>query len=337
MSSTLVRVVFLGLSVVLANSSASAQPSLASVLAKSPFSASDLEQLLEGQTVVQALAEAGTKELAAGAACLIREGSTSAALAPFVSDRPVLPDEHLLESAVLSGEPAPELFRGIKLEPSAAAEVARYLEARPGFALNLSQEEIAEFSALEISGRAAENISKVHARLRKLLAARYGSYRKSGLDGIAEYARSTGSSASPAQELRASTRASGLDVLAPSFERAWLDYPRGASDRAVSTYFWARVEVDDRPAVALVHRLSLEDGASHVVGQRTFYLSHYFDSGESLVAVAPVAEGILFLYQDRIWLDEASGLSGRIKKALGRRFLQSHVKETIEKLGVCPG
>ena len=316
---------------------AAAAPSVESVLAQSPFSPSERKDLLAGETVVRPLTEAGQRELAVGAACLLPAGAAGGALAPFVGDRPLLPEEHLRGTGTVHGEPSPQLFAEIQLEPAVAAEVARYLEARPGVELNLSAEEIAEFGALERSPRIEENIERVHRTLRSVLAARYGRYRREGLAGIADYARNRSGGASPAEELRQSTRAAGVRELAPAFERAWLGYPEHVPAGADDDYFWARVEVDGRPSVALVHRLSVDDGARHLVGQRSFYISHFFDSGESLVAVAPVAEGTLFLYQDRIWLDEVSGLSGRLKKALGRRFLESHVEDMIEQIGVCRG
>jgi hypothetical protein len=330
------RAVALVLLTGLAASPAASQPSVASVLAESPFSASERSSLLAGRTVVQALAEAGNRELAVGAACLLAAGSVEDALAPFLSDRPILPEEHVLKSGVLRGKPSPELFRPIRLEPDVAAEVARYLKARPGTELNLSAEEIADFTAIEPSPRTAENIDRVHTQLRAFLARRYASYRERGLEGIPDYARARGSRTSPADELRRSTRAAGLHLLAPAYEKAWLGYPRGVPAEAGDTYFWAQVEVDGRPAVTIAHRLSLRDGATHLVGQRSFYISHFFDSGESLVAVAAVEEGTLVLYQDRIWMDQLSGLSGRVKKTLGRKFLANHVEQVIESLGVCP-
>lgn len=320
----------------LGTSSAAAEPTLAAVLADSPFQPADRKALLEGRTVIQALSEAGKRELAVGAACLVSGGSVSAVLEPFLGARPILPEEHVVAAGELLGAPSPELFREVALEPAAAAEIARYLNAHPGLELNLSDEEIADFTAIEPSPRTQQNIATVHAHLRELLAARYASYAERGLEGVADYARSRGSRASPAEELRRSTRAAGLHVLAPRFERAWLDYPKELPSEASDRYFWARVDLNGRPAVALVHRLSLLEGTTHVVGQRNFYVSHFFDAGESIVAVAPVEEGTLVLYQDRVWLDDLSGLSGRIKKALGRKFLESHVAQTIRRLGICP-
>ncbi|MBW2243692.1 MAG: hypothetical protein JRH01_17040 [Deltaproteobacteria bacterium] len=335
MASCTIRSAAIALFAILVAFPAASDPTLETVLAHSPFSSAERSALLSGRTIIQPLSEAGDRELAVGAACLIPGGSVSAILEPFLGDRPILPEEHVVKTAVLRGEPSAELFRGIELEPNAAAEIARYLKARPGLDLNLSSEEIAEFTAIERSRRTNENISKVHMHLRQLLASRYASYRESGLEGVAAYARSRGSHASPGEELRRSTRAAGLRHLAPTFERAWLNYPREVPAQASETYFWARVDVNGRPAVALVHRLSLLEGTTQVVGQRNFYVSHFFDSGESLLAVGPVEKGILVLYQDRIWLDDLSGLSGRLKRTLGRRFLESHVEQTIRALGVC--
>ena len=315
---------------------AGSEPSAASLLEGMPYSGRDRERLLAGRTVIQPLREAGTRELAVGAACLLPGRSPEGVLAAFLEERPILPEEHVVESGVLRGEVSPALFEPIRLEPNVAAEVARYLKARPGTELNLSTEEIAAFTAIRPSAETRRDIEHVHERLRAFLASRYGGYRERGLDGIPDYERARGSRASPAEELRASTRAAGLDRLAPRFEKAWLEYPSGLSPDASEAFFWARVEVDDRPAVALAHRLSTSEGAVRLVAQRSFYVSHFFDSGESLVAVATAREGTLVLYQDRIWLDEVSGITGRVKKTLGRKFLESHVRETLEALGVCP-
>ncbi len=71
-----VAIVFL---TALAMSPAASQPNGASVLAESPFSASERSELLAGRTVVQALEEAGNRKLA-GATCVVGQRSFSSAL-----------------------------------------------------------------------------------------------------------------------------------------------------------------------------------------------------------------------------------------------------------------
>jgi hypothetical protein len=313
-----------------------AEPTLAEVLAESPFSTDGLRRLLAGETVAHELREAGNRELAVGAACLRETGAVGEALAPFLGDHPVLPAEQTVATGVLRGDPSPDLFRVIRLEPNVAAEVARYLDAHPGYELNLSAEEIDAFENVDDSQPIRENIQRVHDLLYEALASRYSSYQSRGLDGIADYSRSGGSEASPADELRRSARAAGLKLLAPVFERAWLEYPHHTPDFALETYFWAQLAVDDRAAVGLIHRMGLRDGVIRILGQRSFYVSHFFDAAESILVVAPVAEGTLVLYQDRIWVDRFSGLLASVKKSLGRKFMKARVAEALEKLGVCP-
>lgn len=315
---------------------ARAQPTLAEVLAESQFSAEELRRLEKGKTVVLELREAGERELAVGAGCLRELGTVGEALAPFLRGKPILPDENLIASGTLVGAASPDLFREIRLEPDVAAEVARYLDAHPGYELNLSKTEIEAFEDLERSPTTDQNIARVHELLYEALASRYSSYRSRGIDGIADYLRSGGSEASPGDELRRSARAAGLKLLAPVFEAAWVQYPKHTPDFALESFFWTQMEIDGRVAVGLVHRMGMRDDVIRILGQRSFYVSHFFDVAESILAVAPVEEGTLVLYQSRVWVDRFSGLMASVKKSLGRKFMKKEVSQTLEKLGVCP-
>ena len=186
------------------------------VLNEPYFDASDIKTVREGGFGVAKIHEASDREIAVVIACLVK-GKPEDALAPFLGDSlPV--DEDLLEDQQLIDPDRHERsFAAIALGSDDRDEIQHYLDAKPGFGLNLSIDEIAALQALKGSGDA----SQVETLLEGILLARYLSYRKNGLDGAKPYAREKGADVSPGEELRKTQEnMQGLHELYPEFHNA---------------------------------------------------------------------------------------------------------------------
>ena len=83
----------------------------------------------------------------------LTDTTVSDPLAPFLSNNPFLLSDILVDHAVIDSEAVESSFASLTLGPGNRAEVKRYLEARPGFGLNLSRKEMDAFRALEASGK----------------------------------------------------------------------------------------------------------------------------------------------------------------------------------------
>lgn len=307
--------------------SASAAWTLEDVIERTPLHESQLDRLRAGGIVSTPIIEAAERELAVAVACLVVD-SVEDPLESFLGPKPILPAEHMRESGVIRSERDWDGLDRSTLSLQHARELQRYLTARPGFLLNLSREEVSELDGIGDEGAAAAVRRAIH----ELLEDRYRGYRDRGLAGIAEYARGKDEIVAPGELLERSLEsATGLEAFLPVFERAWHDYPKSDFKARDDTFFWANLEVDDRPAWLLAHRYA----GDQVVGQRTFYVSHFFDAGTTIVGWVPVREGRVFFLTNRLWLDRLSGFGASIKRRLGRRLLSNQMTERLEDTHLC--
>jgi hypothetical protein len=311
---------------------ASAAPAwtLENIVERTPLESPQLDELRAGQVITTPIVEAGPRELAMALACLAYSSSADL-LQPFLGDRPIVPSEYLTQSGRIQTETDWNELDRSTLSLRHAGELARYLDATPGFTLNLSREEHAEFGG--ISGEKESNhVGAVRHAIHRMLADRYRGYRESGLPGIAVYLRGEGETVSPGDLLEDSLgAATGLATLFPRFQSAWRDYPKTGFEARDDTFFWASLEVDDRPAWLLAHRYA----GPQVVGQRTFYVSHFFDAGTTVAGWVDVPEGRVFFLTTRLWIDRLSGFGASLKRRLGERLLATQMKETIARAGIC--
>ncbi len=118
-------------------------------------------------------------------------------------------------------------------------------------------------------------------------------YRKNGLAGAPPYAREDGTEVSPGEELRrAGEDMKGLHELFPEFHDAWLAYPREMPRGFVEEdFFWAKLNVDQRPTFTLSHRIAASNEEVQVVGIRDFYVSHFFDVLQRVAIVTQLDSG----------------------------------------------
>ncbi len=296
------------------------------------FDRSDIETVREGRIALAKIHEASDRELAVAIACLVHVPSEEA-LAPFLGDSLPVSDEHLRAQGMIDPASPAVSFADISLDRDNDRETRYFLDARPGYGLNLSSNEIETFRAL----RGANDPAAVEATLEDVLHTRYLAYRESGLAGAPPYAREDGELVSPGDELRRTAQAmTGLHELYPEFHNAWLNYPsRLPEDIVRDDYFWLKLDIEERPTFVLSHRLEARDGDMHLVGVRDYYMSHFFDVLQRAAVVTRTDAGQdVLIYVERAWVDYWTGLAA-IKRKIGRKILAKQMEHLLEDRGIC--
>lgn len=295
------------------------------------FDPADVKSVREGKFGVAKIHEVSDREVAVVIACLV-EGTSDEALAPFLGDSLPVDEKHLQDQGMIDPDAPASSFSRINLGQHNGDEVRHYLEAHPGFGLNLSSGEIAAFQALHGSGADA-----VEALLEEILYNRYLAYRGAGLSGTMPYAREDGEQVMPGEELRRTGEGmTGLHELYPEFHDAWLDYPINVPEDVVQDdYFWLKLDIESRPAFMLSHRLEARNEDMHLVGIRDYYVSHFFDVSQRAAVVAPIDTGEdVLIYIERAWVDYWSGMVS-LKKKVGRKVLRNQMEHLLEDHGIC--
>jgi hypothetical protein len=218
-------------------------------------------------------------------------------------------------------------FEDLRLTPHGAAEAQRYLTAAPGQTLNLSTAEIAAFRAL-----GAARQPDVEAQLRRLLLARYQAYRTEGLDGGAPYDRGGGVQRSPAEELRRHSAAKILGKYSPAFRDVLQHYPAARPAGLEEHFFWIVHDLDERPTLALRHRLALPMDDGFVVADREFYVSQGYNAMQAHAAFLPAKDGTMIFYVTRTSTDRASGFGASAKHAIGRRIMTRQLEDIFHRM-----
>lgn len=304
------------------------------VLGVTPFSSEDRDLVKNGETASTELIKVADRELAIGVACLIKEDGRDL-LQPFRVAKPMLTPKILEAFGQIGKQSTLDSLNGVSLGPKESEEALYYLQAKPGFGLNLSTAEIDVFTSIKVKKPDEASIAQVHKAIQNQLFQRLVSYREKGLDGIDEYAREEGESTQLARDLKASMDASrGLKELAPDFYRAWLEYPGSMLANAKETFFWCRLDIEDRPALALAHRIDAKSNVAEIIGERYFYISRFFDVAHTLVALVPTKQGTLFFYVNRFYVDYWSGLVP-VRRAVGKQVMAGRMKKRLKKLGIC--
>jgi hypothetical protein len=302
-------------------------------LLKEPFfSPSDIEEVRSGGFGVAKVHEVSDREIAVAIACLVK-GPPSDALSPFLGDKLPIDDKLLLDQGMVDSELYETSFAAISLGKDGQDEAQHYLEARPGLGLNLTMDEIKTFQALSSSTA----VDQVERLLESMLQTRYLAYRRDGLAGALPYARESGEHVSPGEELRKSEKdIKWLHELYPTFHNAWLSYPHNLPDEITGEdFFWAKLNIEDRPVFVLAHRLEASNENMHLVGIRDYYISHFFDVSQRAAVVTQLESGDqLLIYVERAWVDYWSGFASLSRK-IGQKMLLKQMEHLLEDHGIC--
>jgi hypothetical protein len=218
------------------------------------------------------------------------------------------------------GDGTLEDFAGVKLDPNGDAMDKLYRDAKAGSDLNLSSGEIEMFKKL---GKKASHDDIEHC-LRQVLLNRFRAYKKDGLAGISPYARGK-SEFSVGQELKQQLEVGPiLKKHAPVFKKYAIEYPNNKPDGAVESFFWVNSLIDDKPTVALVHRLGMPLDGGYVYMERHFYLSRSHNCLQGLGAALPSEDGgTAVFYATRTSTDQVSGFGGSAKRTIGNKIMVS--------------
>lgn len=217
-------------------------------------------------------------------------------------------------------------FSEIKLEPNGANMTKTYLKAAAGSAVNLSKEEIALFKKLK-----GKDQVDVEECLRQILLDRFRAYKKNGLAGVKSYARSK-KEFNAGDELENQIKnGTILKSHAPIFYKYLLEYPNNKPEGVEENFFWVNSTIDDKPTIALCHRVGMPLDGGFVYMERHFYISRSHNCLQGVGAALPVEDGTVVMYGTRTSTDQVSGFGGSAKRAIGNRIMGGRMADNFER------
>lgn len=306
-----------------------AAPGLDELLGDLGFSRDDLQRIRNGELVPSTAAPVSNRETATATAFQVNAPMTML-IGMLEADHGFHNDPQIQAATEIGGSGSIDDFKVVVLQPGGDSEAQRYLSATPGDTLNLSTAEIAAFEAL--NGVAGGGVAKAESLVRRTLFARYQAYRGQGLAGIAAYARAADRQSRPADDLRHATEAAkGLSAYVPAFHDLLTNYPQGKPSGFTERFFCIRYAVDGRPNFVLRHRLIMPAGEAYVVVDRDFYVSHGYNTTQSVAALLPADGGAMVVYASRATTDRAGGFAESEKQTLARDVLAKQIEEIFAK------
>src|SRR5215510_7658818 len=293
-------------------------PTVDEVMKELKLSDSDREKVREGKIVDWSPTEGSDRELALGMVFLVKVKKED--LEEMYREALSLKEVSVITAhGNLTGEGTMDQLAQVALKPNAEKEARRYLNAEPGDELNLDTKEIAGFQALKGGGDSnAVPVQKVEALIRQGLLARYQSYHKQGLAGIAPYERGHGKQRRAGDELLLSTKQlTGVAKHLPVFHKFLLSYPNGLPREEAKNleefFFWLNIDIFRRPTYVLVHRMLYHVGDAALAVERQYYASHDYNSMLQGIAALPTKEGVFLFYIGRVSTDQVGGFGSSAK------------------------
>lgn len=314
---------------------ASDLPTVKDLLIEIPFGAEHTTQVLAGEIATTKVVPVSKSELAQGVACLVKNDTLTKVDA--VQSATWLAPEHLiLSSSQLPDHAVLADFQNIQHNTLYEDEIQQFINAKAGSKLNLSLVEIAQFNQLKT--KTSQELQPIAADqlIKKMLLTRYQAYREKGLNALTPYARTKQQEVQPLQQLKTSLEESfGLKTHYPTVYNLLEQYPQAANPAFVEDYFWYMVNLDDRPAIGLSHRLQGSVNQARFIIERGFYISHSLDSVQIVVAIIPAQEGLLLIYINRTWTEKITGFLTGIKQRIGYDIMMSEMEHVMKSLNVC--
>ena len=283
-------------------------------------------RIRDGEMIESNPTESSGHELAVGLTFLVQQ-PIAIVLESFRSAVDLKADRQLVSAVAINGSATD--FPSVVLEPDGAAEAERYLEARPGDTLNLSPDEIRVFDALASAG--GDPQSNVERQLKRMLFDRYRAYVAKGLDGLAPYARNSGTR-NPSDELRAATHAAALlDNYAPALWQYLASYPRKRPAGLEEKFYLLHYDLDGRPNYTLRHRMAFPFSGGVALVDRDFYVSHGYNTSQAISGLIPVPEGTVVFSRSRVSTDQVAGFASSVKRSIGRSVMAKQLTEIFER------
>jgi hypothetical protein len=312
-----------------AGAPAFAAPTLDDVAAGFGLSSDHVQRVRKGELVNTSTKETSERELAVVMVFLVKT-PVQKLVSAFKAGPSSRNDPQVQSAIEISGEGTLDDFKAVVLQPGAAKEAQRYLDATPGDTLNLSMPEISSFATLKTAGGAGQ--PQVEDAVRKMLLARYQAYRSQGLAGIAPYDRGKGKQSQPADDLRRATEAAtGIKKYAAAFHDVLMNYPQGIPAGLTQHFFCIRYGMSGRPNFALRHRLAMPLDDAYVIADRDFYVSAGYNDTQAVAGLLPVEDGTVVVYVNRTTTDQLGGFGASAKQAIGRGMMAKQISAIFEK------
>jgi hypothetical protein len=226
------------------------------------------------------------------------------------------------------GDGTLEDFAGVKLSPSEATMDKLYSNAATGSDLNLSKDEIETFKKL---GKKATH-EDIENCLRQVLLDRFRAYKKNGLAGIQPYSRRKNEFSAGEELKNQILHGPILKKRAPAFHEYALNYPNKKPEEAVESFFWVNSIIDDKPTIALVHRVGMPHSGGYVYMERHFYISRSHNCLQGIGAAMKLSEAeTVVLYATRTSTDQVSGFGTTAKRTIGNKVMGGRMAENFER------
>jgi hypothetical protein len=283
------------------------------------FEESDVDRLTQGEIVARDLKEDSKKELALAVAMVVK--ASFAEVSDWIQKGAIddVDQTVLSHGAISDGAVSAESLASLKLDPG---ELDRLLLVEPGSDFNLSQPEIEKLHGIAKANDSAPIATQREAiaqAYREILAQRVNAYRKSGLAGIAPYTRG-GDEAHPGKELGlAVEEMKFVEKRAPTFYRAFKNFPADASVSAVNLFTWQVQSIQERPTAVLVHRVIEKHDDFAVAGRRDYFVGQF-------------GEDTLIFYTNRTFTDQVAGFGSGTKHTIGRKMMLGEVEKLFKEI-----
>ena len=278
-------------------------------------------------------------ELVGGNLQAVSDNELALAVATRSKRKPAWVWAHLLRARGLDAEPAVLEWAeiGDDVEASLRAlrlpedEIERLADAEPGPDANFASAEIELLrAAARTPGKAARRQALLEC-LHGILAARFRAYRSGGLGAIVPYDRGDGEESAPAAQLeRAFGEVRVTRRLAPRVYDALASFPSAPPAGVESRFYWMVHEANDRPVVALAHRVMGQHDGNGVAIEHRFYVHHTLNSMQTVYVAVPAESGSVLLYANRTGTDLVTGFGSSLAKRIARRLMRSQIHELVE-------
>ncbi len=304
------------------------------------FDEDDYDDLMKGEIISTKIKEGSDKELAVSVALLVK-GATTQMASQLVRDGKTIEvgRDFLAFQSLESAPPSEGDFAELGLDEGELKEVAKLLKVKKGSEFNFSEAEIEQFQKVA-KGLRGRNPSRdpavreaINETMRSVLLERCRAYQKSGLQGIAPYARSGRKTADPAKELALAIKE---DAILPehlkAFQQALKQYPKGGGETIENDFYWVKRTVQKRPTFILAHRMTMTTPDVFLNAERQFYVGHDYNSLHLVAGCVPVEGGVVVFYRNRTSTDQVAGFGSGMKKGIGRGQMKDSIVEHFETI-----
>lgn len=279
-----------------------------------------INELAQGKLIAVSLPQGSADELAAGVVLYLP--APLAKITARLQPNDITVDADVTAYAVLSNRSGMNEFGRLSVS---AEEVEALLESKPGYALNLSAQEIEGFHALKRSAEADKHY-------REILFRRLEAYRHGGLAAIAGYARDDTLDSSPAVELRqAANESKLLTRYFPALAQAWTNYPAAWPAGVEEQWMWVRKTVEKQPTTILRHVVSSRWSTGLIMLTREIYVEHSYNSSQWISLCLAYRNGTLIVQKVRSFSDQVTGLGSDVKHLIGDEILKNKMLATWER------